>query len=123
MCVVRNREVVGCRMRTIPASNDSICEIIDISKPLPNNQDFLLPHKQSSGSCCQNFSPDNEILELTENYTLENKLTLYHTIPTFNDLENESFSKHCGKRRKCWLPAFSPFPTMLSALPKSNSKC
>ena len=18
--------------------------------------------------------------------------------------------KHCGKRRKCWLPAFSPFP-------------
>ena len=22
--------------------------------------------------------------------------------------------KHCGKRRKCWLPAFSPFPTMVS---------
>ena len=22
--------------------------------------------------------------------------------------------KHCRKRRKCWLPAFSPFPTMLS---------
>ena len=22
--------------------------------------------------------------------------------------------KHCGKRRKCWLPAFSPFPIMLS---------
>ena len=21
-------------------------------------------------------------------------------------------TKHCGKRRKCWLPAFSPFPTM-----------
>ena len=21
--------------------------------------------------------------------------------------------KQCGKRRKCWLPAFSPFPTML----------
>ena len=20
--------------------------------------------------------------------------------------------KHCGKRRKCWLPAFSPLPTM-----------
>ena len=20
--------------------------------------------------------------------------------------------KHCGKRRKCWLPAFYPFPTM-----------
>ena len=22
--------------------------------------------------------------------------------------------KHCGKRRKCWLPAFSPFLTILS---------
>ena len=22
--------------------------------------------------------------------------------------------KHSGKRRKCWLPAFSPFPTMFS---------
>ena len=22
--------------------------------------------------------------------------------------------KHCGKRRKCWLPAFSPFSTMFS---------
>ena len=22
--------------------------------------------------------------------------------------------KHCGKRRKCWLPAFSPFTTMFS---------
>ena len=22
------------------------------------------------------------------------------------------FGKHCGKRRKCWLPAFSPFPTV-----------
>ena len=26
--------------------------------------------------------------------------------------------KHCGKRRKCWLPAFSPFPKMCTALPK-----
>ena len=22
--------------------------------------------------------------------------------------------KHCGKRRKCWYPAFSPFPIMFS---------
>ena len=22
--------------------------------------------------------------------------------------------KHCGKRRKCWLPAFYPFPTLFS---------
>ena len=24
--------------------------------------------------------------------------------------------KHRGKRRKCWLPAFSPFPTMFSGV-------
>ena len=29
-------------------------------------------------------------------------LTLYHTIPTFNDLEKATFRKHCGKRRKYW---------------------
>ena len=32
--------------------------------------------------------------------------------------KNENFSvkgrKRCGKRRKCWLLAFSPFPTMFS---------
>ena len=35
-------------------------------------------------------------------------------IPTFNDLEKEAFGKHCGKRRKCWLPAFCTFPTIFS---------
>ena len=49
-------------------------------------------------------------------------LTLYPTIPTFNDLENEAFWKCCGKRRKCWLPAFSPFPTIFSTIPKTNFK-
>ena len=38
----------------------------------------------------------------------------YHTIPTFNDPKEEGFGKHCGKRRKCWLLAFSPFPTVFS---------
>ena len=34
------------------------------------------------------------------------------------DLKIETYvgkdRKHCGKRTKCWLPAFSPFPTMFS---------
>ena len=47
-------------------------------------------------------------------------LSLYHRITTLSDLEKEAFWKHCGKRRKCWSPAFSPFPTMFSTLPKSN---
>ena len=49
-------------------------------------------------------------------------LTLYRTILTFNDPQNQVFffSKHCGKRRKCWLSAFSPLATMFSTLPKTN---
>ena len=47
-------------------------------------------------------------------------LTIYHTIPTFNDPEEEGFEKHCGKRRKCWLPAFSPSPAVFSMQEKSS---
>ena len=55
-------------------------------------------------------------------------LTLYQTkifslIPNWKHLQTKNESeleidicmgkgrKYCGKRRKCWLPAFSPFPT------------
>ena len=37
-------------------------------------------------------------------------LNLYHTIPTFNDLDKDSFLKYCGKWRKCWLLTFLLFP-------------
>ena len=30
------------------------------------------------------------------------------------DICVEKGRKHCRKRRKCWLPAFSPFPTVFS---------
>ena len=43
-------------------------------------------------------------------------LILYLTIATVTDDEQEDFGKHCWKRRKCWIPALSPFPTMLSIL-------
>ena len=36
-------------------------------------------------------------------------LTLYHTVPTFNDLETDN-----------WQPAFSSFPTMFSGLSKKE---
>ena len=48
--------------------------------------------------------------------TYINLLTLYHTIPNFNDPEEIGFGKHCGKRRTCWSPACSPFPTVFSTL-------
>ena len=44
--------------------------------------------------------------------------TLYQTIPYFHD--HRKIKKRCGKRRKCWLPTFSPFPTMFSFLLMSN---
>ena len=47
-------------------------------------------------------------------------LTLYHTIPTFNYPEILAFWKHCKKRIKCCLPAFSPFPIMFSNPLKAN---
>ena len=49
------------------------------------------------------------------------KLILYHTMPCFNGPLKEAFWKHCEKRRKCWLPAFSPFP-MFFTLPINNFK-
>ena len=32
------------------------------------------------------------------------------------DVEEKADRKHCGKRRKCWKPAFSPFSKMFSTL-------
>ena len=47
-------------------------------------------------------------------------LSLYLTIATVKDNEKKDFGKHCSKRRKCWIPAFSPFPTMLSILAQTT---
>ena len=46
-------------------------------------------------------------------------LTLYHTFLTFSDLQGEVFGKQCVKRRNCWSPAFSSFPTF-STLHSTN---
>ena len=43
-------------------------------------------------------------------------LSLYLTMATVKDTEKEAFGEHCWKRRRCWIPAFSPFQTMLSTL-------
>ena len=66
-------------------------------------------------SCANAFN-----LDQTKTWLFGKELTLYHTIPTFNNLEKEDFWKHCGKRQKCWQPTYSPFSTMFSSLPKTN---
>ena len=55
--------------------------------------------------------------------TLINKMTSgngslspYRTMATVKATEKEVFGKHSWKRRKRWIPAISPFPTMLSTL-------
>ena len=55
------------------------------------------------------------------NHLLYNKILDQSKLKAFSDnkinitekLDRKS-RKHCGKRRKCWLPAFSLFPTMFS---------
>ena len=47
-------------------------------------------------------------------------LSLYLTIATVKDNEKEDFGKHCWKRTKCWILAFSPFQTMFSILAQTT---
>ena len=50
---------------------------------------------------------------------LDNDLIL-QTTTTYDTPKENAYFKHCGKSRKCWLAAFSPFPTMFSAQWKTN---
>ena len=43
------------------------------------------------------------------------------TMTTF-DAPEEKFRSYYGKRRKCWLQAFSSFPRMFSILQKKTAK-
>ena len=39
----------------------------------------------------------------------ENHLTIFHTIPTFNDPKEGAFRKHCGKKEEMLLTSISSF--------------
>ena len=53
--------------------------------------------------------PNNKILDWSKFKAFaDDKINLTQNLIFLNG------RKHCGKRRKCWLPAFSPFPTMFS---------
>ena len=58
-----------------------------------------------------NSLPNNKITHWFKLKALaDNKLTMNQKL----DFVFGKGRKHCGKRRKCWLPAFSPFPKMFS---------
>ena len=52
---------------------------------------------------------------------INNSLTLYHTVPTFNDSEKEVFRKHCGKRRKMLVTSIFSFSHNVFELIKNRS--
>ena len=58
-----------------------------------------------------NLLPNDKILDWTKLKAFGDIELIFHKmiISAFDRVK-----KHCGKRRKCWLPAFSPFPTMFS---------
>ena len=47
-------------------------------------------------------------------------LTLYHTMLTLNNPKNGAFEHIMEKGKKCWKPAFSPFPKLFSILSETN---
>ena len=80
-------------------------------------ENFLPFSSNSNLSSANSFRMEaSKICRLGKGYT-----TLYHSNLTFNDLDKEACRKHYGKRRKCWYPAFSPFPIKFSTLPKQIS--
>ena len=61
--------------------------------------------------CCFNCLPNDEFIDWSKL-----KALAYNRINVTEKLKNcfGKSRKHDGKRRKCWLKAFSPFPIMFS---------
>ena len=57
--------------------------------------------------------PSNKILDLSKLKAFADH-KIHCKCDSKTEICFEKGRKHCGKRRKCWLPAFSPFPTMFS---------
>ena len=73
------------------------------------------------------FSFSKSVFNRPELLTCKNKGLFGKGLKYFNPFPNnpwflwptkEGFWKYRGKMRKCWWPAFSPFPTMVSFLSK-----
>ena len=79
------------------------CTIIltRVLRNIPKSYQKVKPKVSHQGQCR---------LTLVETFCRSMHLTLYHTIPTFNDPEKETFRKHCGKRRNAGNQHFLLFP-------------
>ena len=74
---------------------------------LPLFDYFFLPHKRKFLSFFSRPLNGFSLFEC-EILSLVKDLSFYHTVPNFNDPKEEGFRKLCWKRRRRWLPAFSP---------------
>ena len=65
--------------------------------------------------------PEKKIQFLSRTYSVICKCSISHTVPTSSHLKKPIFfSKHYGKRRKCWSSTVSPFSSMFSTQPQTN---
>ena len=77
--------------------------------------------KEGKIDSCENFLPNDKFLDLSKlkafaddkiNVQIESICRRQNKCNLKTEILFGIGRKHCGKRRKCWLPAFSPFPTM-----------
>ena len=81
-------------------------------KILSSNLDelFTIKHQQQ-GQVTVNSLPNDRSLDWSKLKAFaDDKINVTKKLKFALGLEE----KNCKKRRKCWLPAFSPFPTMFS---------
>ena len=84
-----------------------------VKKPSASSNKITLlriPHLHTS-LLSDNSLPNNKILDCSKLKAFtDDKINVTKKLKFWFGKDR----KHCGKRRKCWLPAFSPFPTMFS---------
>ena len=103
-------------------NNSDIIKLFISNKTKQSNRRGL-PWNQY-GNVCPNYNLKAESNNFEKKRTILYQTTKFWTSPTLKHLQMTKYMyvetclwegrKHCGKRRKCWLPAFSPFPKMFS---------
>ena len=98
-------EIQNCRLQILSIWNSLKFVVWERNNPLPNTDWFLtLP---------ENIILDIQIESICRRHKRSSKCEICFQMGR----------KQCGKRRKCWLPAFSPFPKMFSKFKKRKKLC
>ena len=89
------------------------------------NQTMLCFNQTGDEYCRKHVkSRRNQLLALSHYTTiLFSSFLLFTTQSRLLTTVRKKPFENVGKGEKCWYPAFSPFPTMFSTLPKPNFNC